>query len=48
VNVPSIITVQGQQVAPVDEFVYLGSLIHSSTQSTLDIIRCSGITHAAM
>ena len=42
------ITVQRQQVAVVDEFVYLGCHIHSSTQSTPDIIRHSGITHAAM
>ena len=32
VNVPSTITVQGQQVAVVDKFVYLGSVIHSSTK----------------
>ena len=32
VNVPSTVTVQGQQTAVVDKF--LGSLIHSSTQST--------------
>jgi len=48
VNVPSTITVQGQQVTVVDQFVYLGSVIHSSTQSTPDIIRRSGITRAAM
>jgi len=28
----------GQQVAVVDQFVYLGSVIHLSTQSTPDII----------
>ena len=33
VNVPSTVTIQGQQTAVVDKF--LGSLIHSSTQSTL-------------
>jgi len=38
VNVPSTISVQGQQVAVADHFVYLGSDIHSSTQSTPDII----------
>jgi len=27
---PSTITVQGQEVAVVEEFVYLGSLIHSN------------------
>jgi len=39
------ITVQGQEV---EEFVYLGSLIHSTTQSTQDINRRSAITHTAM
>ena len=32
----------------VEEFVYLGSLIHSSTGSTRDISRRSVITRAAM
>ena len=32
----------------VEEFVYLGSLIHSSTRSTCDISRRSAITRAAM
>ena len=32
----------------VEEFVYLGSLIHSSTRSTCDISRQSAITCAAM
>jgi len=32
----------------VEEFVYLGSLIHSSTGSTCDISRRSVITRAAM
>jgi len=32
----------------VEEFVYLGSLIHSSTRSTCDISRQSAITRAAM
>jgi len=31
---PLIIKVQGQGVMVVEEFVYLGSLIHSSTGST--------------
>jgi len=48
VNVPSTITVQDQQVAVVDQFMYLGSVIHSSTQNTPDIIRRSGITRAMM
>jgi len=46
--VPPTITVQDQQVAVVDQFVYLGSVVHSSTQSTPDIIQRSAITHAAM
>jgi len=29
------IAAQGQEVAVVEEFVYLGSLIHSTTQSSL-------------
>jgi len=36
-DVPSTVTVLGQEVAMVDEFVYLGSLVHSSTQSLPDI-----------
>jgi len=40
------IKVQGQDVMVVEEFVYLGSLIHSSTGSTCDISRRSAITHA--
>jgi len=47
-DMPPTLKVQGQEVAVVDEFVYLGSLIHSTTQSTPDIIRRSGITRAAM
>jgi len=42
------IKVQGQVVMVVEEFVYLGSLIHSSTRSTCDMNRRSAITHAAM
>ena len=38
-DVPSTITVLGQEVAMVEEFVYLGSLVHSSTQSSPDISR---------
>ena len=34
---PLTITAQGQEVAVVEEFVYLGSLIHSTTQSSPDI-----------
>ena len=36
-DVPSSITVLGQEVAMVEEFIYLGSLVHSSTQSLPDI-----------
>jgi len=32
----------------VEEFVYLGSLVHSSTQSSPYISRCNAITQAAM
>ena len=32
----------------VEEFVYLGSLVHSSTQSSPDISRHNAITRAAM
>jgi len=32
----------------VEEFVYLGSLVHSSTQSLPDISRRNAITRAAM
>jgi len=45
---PLTIKVQGQDVMVVEEFVYLGSLIHSSTGSTCDISRRSAITRAAM
>jgi len=44
---PLTIKVQGQDVMVVEEFVYLGSLIHSTTGSTCDISRWSAITHAA-
>jgi len=47
-DMPLIIKVQGQDVMEVQEFVYLGSLIHSSTGSTCDISRRSAITRAAM
>jgi len=32
----------------VEEFVYLGSLIHSTTHSCPHILHCNAITHAAM
>jgi len=44
---PSTITAQGQEVAVVEEFVYLGSLIHPTTRSSPDISRRNAITHAA-
>jgi len=47
-NMPLTIKVQGQDVMVVEEFVYLISLIHSSTGSTCDISRRSAITRAAM
>jgi len=47
-DMPLTIKVQGQDVMVVEEFVYLGSLIHSSTGSTCDISRRSAITRAAM
>jgi len=46
--VPPTVTVQGHEVTVIEEFVYLGSLIHSSVQSTHDINHRSAITHAAM
>ena len=45
---PLTIKVQGQDVMVVEEFVYLGSHIHSSTGSTCDISCRSAITRAAM
>ena len=47
-DVPPSITVLGEEVAMVEEFVYLGSLVHSSTQSSPDISRRNAITRAAM
>jgi len=47
-DMPLIINVQGHDVMVVKEFVYLGSLIHSTTRSTCDISRQSAITRAAM
>ena len=47
-DVPSTITVLDQEVAVVEKFVYLGSLVHSSTQSSPDISRRDAITRAAM
>jgi len=47
-DVPLFITVLGQEVAMVEEFVYLGSLVHSSTQKSPDISCRNAITHTAM
>ena len=44
---PSI-TVLEQEVSTVEEFVYLGALIHSSTHSSPDILRRSAFTCSAM
>jgi len=45
---PSTITAQEQEVAVMEEFVYLGSLIYSITRSSPDISRRNAITRAAM
>jgi len=47
-DVPRSVTVLGQEVAMVEEFVYLGSLVHSSTQSSPDISHRNAITRMAM
>jgi len=47
-DMPLTIKVQGQDVTVVEEFVYLGSLIHSTTGSTCDISRRISITLTAM
>ena len=47
-DMPLTIKIQGQDVMIVEEFVYHGFLIHSSTGSTCDIRRRSAITRAAM
>ena len=44
----TIIKVQGEDVMVVEEFVYFGSLIHSTTGSTCDISCRCAITRAAM
>ena len=45
---PLTIKAQSQNIIVVEEFVYLGSLIHSTTGSTCDISHQSAITRAAM
>jgi len=47
-GVPLTVTVKDHEVAVAEEFVYLGSLIHSSVQSTHDINRRSAIARAAL
>ena len=47
-DMPLTIKVHGQDVMVVEEFVYLGSLIHSTTGSTCDISHRSAITRAVM
>ena len=47
-DMPLTIKFQRQDVMVVEEFVYLGSLIHSSIGSTCDISRRSAIIRAAM
>jgi len=47
-DMPLTIKVQGQDIMVVEKFVYLGSLIHSSTGSTCYISRQSAISRAAM
>ena len=47
-DMPLTIKVQGQDIMVVEEFVYLGSLIHTSTGSTCDISRRSAVTHAVI
>ena len=37
-----------QEVSTVEEFVYLGALVHSPTHSFPDIMRLSAFTHTAM
>jgi len=47
-DVPPSVTVLEQEVSTVEEFVYLGTLIHSSTHSSPDILRWSAFTRTAM
>jgi len=47
-DILSSVTVLGQEVAMVEEFVYLGSLVHSSTQSSPDTSRRNAITRVSM
>jgi len=47
-DVPPSITVLEQEVSTVEELVYLGALIHSSTHSSPEILRWSAFTCTAM
>ena len=47
-NVEKLLAILGQEVAVVEEFVYLSSLVQSATQSSPDISHHSVITRAAM
>jgi len=47
-DMPLTIKVQGQDIMVVQEFVYLGSLIHSTTRSSCDVSHRSAVTCAAM
>ena len=47
-DMPLTIKVHGQDVMVVEEFVYLGCLIHSTTGSTCDISHRSAIARAVM
>jgi len=46
-DVPSTVTVLGQEVAVVEEFVCIGSLVHSSTQNC-HILHHIAITRVAV
>ena len=47
-DVPPSVTVFEQEVSTVEEFVYLGALIHSPTHCFPDIMRRSAFTRIAM
>jgi len=47
-NVEKLLAILGQEVAVVEEFVYLGSLVQSTTQSSPDISCRTVITRAAI
>ena len=47
-NVEKLLAILGQEVVVVEEFVYLGCLVQSTTQSSPDTSRLNTITRAAM